>query len=348
MADQDVGAAAPAVDPATQAIVTQLANLQAQLQQLQQDNATLSTELVALRQANQGGGADGGQPAQQGGQATQPIAPTFALTPATTNLTGLLDYTSKLGQSVYKQGCDKLTPDGEEFAMTPATTVAFVKAFENRCTIMGWNDGTQNVTKFLNQANVTIDIAKNYGQIAEEDLKIGCESFCKVGGAGHQARATQNNHMMAQCLLKSLTPAAKTRLQVYQSQYTFDGVEYGPLIYKKIMQLATIDSVATTETLCANLTNLPIYVASINGDIDLINSYFNVNYTQILARGSTVDDPIAKLFDAYLVVPDYNFKTYMAKKQDAYHDGELGASFTHEKLMAQATAKFTYLTTRKL
>ena len=146
--------------------------------------------------------------------------------------------------------------------MTPARTVAFVKAFENCCTIMGWNSGTQNTTKFLNQANVTIGIVKNYGQIAKEDLKIGCELFYKAGGARYQARATQNNHMMAQCLLKSLTSAAKTRLQVYQSQYTFDGVEYGPLIYKKIMQLATIDSVATTETLHANLTNLPIYAAS--------------------------------------------------------------------------------------
>jgi hypothetical protein len=188
--------------------------------------------------------------------------------------------------------------------MTPATTVAFVKAFENCCNIMSWNNGAQNVTKFLNQANVTIDIAKNYGQIAEEDLKVGCESFCKVGGACHQAQVTQNNHMMAQCLLKSLTPAAKTCLQVYQSQYTFDGVEYGPLIYKKIMQLATINSVATTETLHANLTNLLIYAGSVNGDINLINSYFNVNYTHILARRSTIDNPIAKLFDAYLVVPD--------------------------------------------
>ena len=142
MADQDAGAAAPAVNPATQAIMTQLTNLQAQLQQLQQDNATLSTELAALRQANQGGGAGGGQAAQQGVQA----ALSFALTPATTNLTGLLDYKSKLGQSIYKQGCDKLTPDGEEFAMTPATTVAFAKAFENRCNITGWNSGTQNVT----------------------------------------------------------------------------------------------------------------------------------------------------------------------------------------------------------
>jgi hypothetical protein len=210
MADQDVGATAPVVDPATQAIVTQLTNLQAQLQQLQQDNATLSTELAALCKANQGGGAGGGQATQRG----VTFAPAFALTPATTDLTGLLDYTSKLGQSVYKQGCDKLTPDGKEFTMILATIVAFVKAFENCCNIMGWNNSTQNVTKFLNQANATIDIVKNYGQIAEEDLKIGCESFCKVGGAHHQARATQNNHMMAQCLLKSLTPAAKTRLQV--------------------------------------------------------------------------------------------------------------------------------------
>ena len=191
MANQDVGAAAPAVDPATQAIVTQLTNLQAQLQQLQQDNVTLSTELAALCQANQGGGAGGGQAAQQGVQA----ALSFTLSPATTDLTGLLDYRSKLGQSVYKQGCDKLTPDGEEFAMTPATTVTFVKAFENHCNIMRWNSGTQNVTKFLNQDNVMINIVKNYGQIAEQDLKVDCETFCKVGGARHQAQATQNNHL---------------------------------------------------------------------------------------------------------------------------------------------------------
>ena len=86
----------------------------------------------------------------------------------------------------------------------------------------------------------------------------------------------------------------------------------------------------------------------VNGNIDLINSYFDVNYPQILAKGSTIDDPVAKLFYAYLATPDYTFKEYMKKKQDAYHDSDLGANFTHEKLMAQATAKFTYLTPRKL
>jgi hypothetical protein len=200
--------------------------------------------------------------------------------------------------------------------MTPATTVAFVKAFEFRCTIMGWNQGAQNVTKFTNQNAVLIVVVKNYSQIDKATLKAGCEVFCRVGGTNVQSRAAQNNHMMAQCLKKSLTVAALAHLEPYQSQYLFDGVEYGPLMYKIIMRLATIDSVVTTKTLHANLNNLHIYAASVNGDIDLINSYFNVNYSQILARGSTVDDPIAKFFDAYLVVPDFNFKQYMAKKQD--------------------------------
>jgi hypothetical protein len=66
-------------------------------------------------------------------------------------------------------------------------------------------------------------------------------------------------------------------------------------MYKTIMRLVTIHSVTTTETLHANLNNLPAYPASVNGNVDLINSYFDTNYTQILARASTVNNPIAKL-----------------------------------------------------
>jgi hypothetical protein len=93
-----------------------------------------------------------------------------------------------------------------------------------------------------------------------------------------------------------------------------------PLMYKTIMRLGTIYSVATTKTLQPNFNNLPSYAASVNDNVHLINSYFDTNYTQILARGATVDDPTAKLFDMYLSVPDYNFKQYISKKQDDYHD----------------------------
>jgi hypothetical protein len=213
---------------------------------------------------------------------------------------------------------------------------------------MGWSQGPLNITKVINSSNVVVNIVKSYSQINKVTLKAGCDAFCDAAGASYRTRVAQNNHMMAQCLKKSLTVAALARLKPYQSQYLFNGVEYGPLMYKIIIRLATIDSVVATEALWANLNSLPIYAASVNGNIDLINSYFNDNYSQILARGSTVNDPIAKLFDAYLIIPDYNFKQYIAKKQDDYHNGNLGASFTHENLMAHATAKFTYLTTCKI
>ncbi len=120
----------------------------------------------------------------------------FSLTPATTNLEGLIDYSSKLGQSTYKQGCKKLTKD-EGFQMTPSTTAAFVKTFKNRCSIMGLNQGVMGITKFPNQQGVTINIVKNYGQIGEPTLKAHCDGFYKAMGAKFKTRATQINHMMA-------------------------------------------------------------------------------------------------------------------------------------------------------
>jgi hypothetical protein len=67
----------------------------------------------------------------------------------------------------------------------------------------------------------------------------------------------------------------------------FEGIVYAWLMYKTIMRLGIIDFVATTKTLRTNLNNLPSYAASVNGNVDTINSYFDTNYTQILARGAT-------------------------------------------------------------
>jgi hypothetical protein len=96
-----------------------------------------------------------------------------------------------------------------------------------------------------------------------------------------------------------------------------------PLLHKKIMALATIDTVATTKTLCSNLRELPTYCSTIKGDIKLLHSYFNANYMQIIACGATVDNPVNILFSAYMVVPCHNFRSYIKCKQDAYMDGTL-------------------------
>jgi hypothetical protein len=76
---------------------------------------------------------------------------------------------------------------------------------------------------------------------------------------------------------------AKVRLLTYRNDYTFDGAEYAPLMYNVIMRLATIDSIATSQTLQDNLQNLGVFPATVNGNIDKINSEFDQNYSQIIA-----------------------------------------------------------------
>ncbi len=144
--------------------------------------------------------------------------------------------------------------------------------------------------------------------------------------------------MMSICIAKSLTADAQARLLTYQNKYMFDGVKYAPLMHKIIMRLATIDSVTTNQMLHNNLQSLGTYAAMVSGDIDKVHSKFNKNYSQLIARGATVNDPISILFEAYLVVPCHHFKSYICQQHRDYLDDKL-TTITHEALMTSAKHK---------
>jgi len=148
---------------------------------------------------------------------------------------------------------------------------------------MGWNKGSKQITTFTNSSSVSIDIIKSYSQINEATLKTACEKFCKAREADAESRAKQNNMMMSMCLNKSLMASAKASLLTYRNEYTFDGVKYASLMYKIIMRLTTIDSVATTPTLQDNLQNLGVFAVTVKSEIDKINAEFDTNYSQLLA-----------------------------------------------------------------
>jgi hypothetical protein len=210
---------------------------------------------------------------------------------------------------------------------------------------MGWNAGTKGITSFANRDGNTINIIKSYGQIDEVTLRTACECFCKAGEADAKSRARQNNTMMGICLLKLLTAEAQACLLTYSKDYLINEVECAPLMYKVIMRLATIDSVATTQALRDNLHALGMFASTVSGNIDKINSEFDKNYSQIIARGATVDDPIGILFSAYQVVPCYHFKSYINGMHKDYLNGKL-ATLTHESLVGMAKSKFNYLCTK--
>ncbi len=219
----------------------------------------------------------------------------------------------KRGSSIYEQGCktldNKALTDG--FGMTPNQMVVFVVSLTHCATAMGWNTGSKQITTFTNCSGKIVDIIKEYGQIDELTLTSACEHFCKAAEVDAESWAKQNNTMLAICLGKSLTAEAQARLLTYRNEYTFDGVEYAPLMYKIIMRLATIDTDATTQTLHNNFNNLAVFAAMASSDINKINGKFDNNYMQLLARCANVNNPVRLLFDAYHIVPCYNFKMYI-------------------------------------
>jgi hypothetical protein len=169
----------------------------------------------------------------------------------------------------------------------------------------------------------------------------------KPGGVHSQTRAKKNNTRISICLAKSLAADAQARLLTYRNEYTFDRVKDGPLMYKIIMRLATINSVSTTQTLRNNLQSLGMYVAMVSSNIDKVHSKFDKNYSQLITRGATVNDPIGILFEAYLVVPCHHFKSYICQQHKDYLDGKL-TTITHEALMTSAKQKFDWLKTNGL
>jgi hypothetical protein len=75
----------------------------------------------------------------------------FADTPQTLGAKDLIDYLSKRGSDIYKQGIaplnDKALTDG--FNMTDNQTIVFTEAIQNRATARGWNKGLKQITTFI-------------------------------------------------------------------------------------------------------------------------------------------------------------------------------------------------------
>jgi hypothetical protein len=93
---------------------------------------------------------------------TAPTPIVFAETPQTMEVNNPINYATKRGAEIYKQGCAPLNDKSltKGFNMTPNQTITFVKAFQRHCAKMGWNAGNKSITSFQNKDGNTINIIK--------------------------------------------------------------------------------------------------------------------------------------------------------------------------------------------
>jgi cell division protein FtsB len=119
-------------------LTTRIATLEAENATLTAANTTLTTQV-----ANLSGGAAAGS-AAGGGTGTAPgiagdsagAAPllTFAATPAMVNHQDSINYSTKVGTTIYNKGCEKLTT---EFDMKLSGTIVYTTELQAKCVKMG-------------------------------------------------------------------------------------------------------------------------------------------------------------------------------------------------------------------
>ena len=233
---------------------------------------------------------------------------------------------------IYKEGCSALT---STFNMKSSSTEVYITKVQAKCTKMGWLTGTQQITHFINADGATINAINQNGQINITLLRTKCKTFCKVGGVQFEQQVHQNNMMMRECILTVLTPAAHICLLPFHGKYEINYVVFALLLHKRVIALATINSIITIKVRPSNLQELPTYCASIKGDIKMVHSYFDSNYAQIIACGVIVNNPVDILFFAYAAIPCCNFHTNIKCNHDLYTNRSL--TITHEVLILLAT-----------
>ena len=251
----------------------------------------------------------------------------FARSPAGLN-DDLLDYHNSDDVKIYRAAVVPLDP---KFDMNSATLLMFLEMVRERAEESNW----KNILMIPDNYGVSRHLLTEYGRLSHENIRSFAETYNGKGG-----RQEQNSAQMYTCLSKSLTEAAKTRLQSQSAAYRIGPEELadGPCYLRLIIQKCTTDSRATVATIRNALSNLPSLMTKTEWNIEEFNQQVRVLRNTLLQRGEDSSDLLVNLFAAYRSVQDRDFHHYMRMQHNLYIDG--AKDFEVDQLMEVAANKY--------
>ena len=90
---------------------------------------------------------------------------------------------------------------------------------------------------------------------------------------GTPTREAQNSEMFYHFLMNLVTTDFTTKLVLYQEDYTINGAPIGACLFKKIVQLTYVDTVATTSHICETLMDMHLKLPTFQHDIGKFNDW---------------------------------------------------------------------------
>ena len=123
----------------------------------------------------------------------------------------------------------------------------------------GWNKDTGDIILIKDNNNDPRNIITEYGCLKTRTLEADANNW-----VDQETRKAQNNHMMMECMMASITEACFYKISNEDSKYKQKGVKVASLLFKLLMAKAIVDTRATTYQLRHNLSNLDNYMSTVN------------------------------------------------------------------------------------
>ena len=253
------------------------------------------------------------------------------MSPALVDTAQPLDYSSAAGAKIYKSST---APLPVTFDLEPESIYTFNDVLRDRCVSAAWSTAQADILS-IPVENRAVNLIDSYGELSIQQVRSHCQTY-----VGQQSRRSQHSYQMYECLVNSLTEAARIKIAPDSDQYTINGVRCGPLLYRYMMAKASIDTRATLSFIRENISNLDTYITTVSSNITTFNEYVKRQRLSLSARGGVTHDLLTNLWKAYQCASDRDFVDFIKRKKDAYDEGE---DITADTLMIAAENKYRTL-----
>ena len=128
---------------------------------------------------------------------------------------------------------------------------------------------------------------------------------------GMQTREAQNSEMLYHLLMNSVTAEFTTKLVLYQEDFTINGAPIGACLFKKIVQLTYVDTMANASYIHKTLMDMHLKLPTFQHDIGKFNDWIQIEVGKLASRGQEASDLLMYLWKSYQVVADKKFIAYI-------------------------------------
>lgn len=267
----------------------------------------------------------------------------FALNPAQA-VPGAINFTTREGQKYYDRAVEPLNKETDRFDATPEKLRQFRALLSNRAREFQWTaDGgilliPKDPTAPLGVENV--NLIDHYGERSLETLKQWEETYIRT-----PTRMAQDTHMLYNCIMNSLSPEGKDKVELWRDDFHIGNLPSGVLLLKVLVRESHIDSNATATSIRTQMAKLDEHMVEIGSDIPSFNLHVKELISSLAARGETSTDLLVNLFNAYKAAGDEEFVKYITDKESRYDEGSI--EMTIPTLMELASNKYKILVLKK-